>query len=251
MNGVLTIAGRDLRSLFKSPLIYVVGGLCATLWTLVFLVSLSSFLDRGRMGMFQGGSSVYENVFKAHISMVNFVMILATAALTMRLIAEEKRNRTYDLLLTAPVTATQIVLGKLLAGIVAAWSLVLLSAVCPVSVRAFGEIEWGPLIGAYAGLLFVVAAYVGLGLFASSMTESPVLSVVVSLVLSCAVWFVGAGAESDNQLVAKTFEHLSIGTHFMAFLKGAVGTSNFIYFASVVFLCAFLAQRVVESSRWR
>jgi ABC-2 type transport system permease protein len=209
------------------------------------------------MSMMQGrgenaGASLHFEVFAKHISLVNFIMILATAALTMRLLAEEKKNRTYDLLMTSPVNATQIVLGKLLAGIGAAWALVFVSALYPISLRAFAAFDWGPLFAAYLGLLLVTASYVAVGLFASSLTESAVLAVVMSLIFSVAIWFVGAGAEaSDNHVISKIFEHLSVGTHFVAFIRGGIGTASLVFFASLVFLCAFLTQRVVESSRWR
>ena len=256
MRAVMTIAQKDLRTLFKSPLFYVIAGFCSVIWSLLYGISLADFAGRSAMAMMRGGenggANVYYEVFMRHVSLVNFIMILATAALTMRLLSEEKRSRTYDLLLTSPITAPQIVAGKLLAGIGAAWALVAISMIYPLSLRFFVKFEWGTLLSAYFGLLLVVAVYVSLGLFASALTESPMLAVVMSLIFSVAIWFVGAGAEaSDNQIFSKIFEHISVGTHFMAFLKGGFGVASLTFFATLILLCAFLTERVVESSRWR
>ena len=256
MNAVLVIAGRDLKSLVRSPMYFVIAAMCTTLWAAMYILSLQEFVKRSTQALFQGrgegGGSLHREVFAQHISLVNFIMILAIAAIAMRLLAEEKKNRTYDLLLTSPVTATQIVLGKLLAGTGAAWSLIALSALYPISVRVFAPIDWGPLGAAYLGMMLLAAGYVAVGLFASSLTDSPVLAVVMSLIFSVGIWFVGAGAGAfDDQTVSKVFEQLSVGTHFNSFVVGAIGTSSLVFFASLIFLCAFLTQRVVESSRWR
>src|SRR5215204_5993454 len=107
MKGIWTIAMKDVRSLFVSPLFYLVAGVCTLLWSIFFSLSLQEFAQSSQMSMSQmggEGQSINYVVFARHISLVNFVMILAVAAFTMRLFAEEKRQRTFDLLLTSPIT---------------------------------------------------------------------------------------------------------------------------------------------------
>jgi ABC-2 type transport system permease protein len=256
MNGACVIAGKDLRNLFLSPLFWILAGLCSVAWSFLFLFSVQEFASQSMLGMMQsggenGGSSLHFSVFARHISLVNLVLIFAISAMTMRMFTEEKRNRTFDLLLTAPVTATEIVAGKFLAGVLAAWALVLISFLYPVSLALFTKLEWGPLVSSYIGILLLAASYVSIGMFASSLTQSSVVSVLLSLILNVMLWFVGAAAESTDSSASKqVFEHLNVSTHFVNFIKGNVSISSLAFFLSLIFLNAFLTQRVVESNRW-
>ncbi len=256
-SGVFVIAGKDLRNLFMSPLFYVVGGICSLLWSILFVVTVIEFRDQQIVSMQQGtagpdGLPVHFVLFWRHFSLVNFVMIFAAAALTMRLFTEEKRNRTFDLLLTAPVTATEITLGKLLAGTLTVWALIVIAFIYPASLAVFGSLEWGPLASSFIGILLLVATYVAIGMFASSLTQSAVISVILGLIFNVMIWFVGAAAEASNDPSARAvYEHLNIGNHLQNFLKGSVSLASLAFFASAIFLFTFLTQRVVESSRWR
>lgn len=256
MKGAFVIAGKDLRGLFMSPLFYVVAGICTLAWTFLFLFSVREFAFQSTMQMMQAqgesGLNLHYTVFARHVSLVNLVMIFAVAALTMRLFTEEKRNRTYDLLLTAPVTATEIVLGKLIAGILTAWALLAVSLLYPLSLSFFASIDWGPLASAYLGLALLTAGYVAIGMFASSITQSAVLAVLMALVFNVMLWFLGAAAEAtDDAVTRQIFEHLNVGSHFINFIKGSVSIAGMVFFLSVIALFSFLTQRVVESSRWR
>lgn len=255
MRGALVIAGKDLRGLFMSPLFYILTAICTVVWSFLFVFAVSEFARASMMQMMQGqteGMSLHFMVFARHISGVNLVMIFAVAALTMRLFTDEKRNRTYDLLLTAPVTATEIALGKLIAGVLTAWALLLVSALYPLSLLPFGELQWGLLASSYIGLMLLVACYVAIGMFSSSLTQSAVLAVIMALVFNVMLWFLGAAADaSDDPTQRQIFEHLNVGTHFVNFIKGNFSVAGVVFFASVVTLFAFLTQRVIESARWR
>ncbi|MCM2280712.1 MAG: ABC transporter permease subunit [Bdellovibrionaceae bacterium] len=255
MRGILTIAGKDLRSLFYSPLFWVISFLLTGVWSVLYQVSLGTFARNATMMQMQGqesSMSLHEHVFAQHVGLVNFLMILAVVALTMRLFAEEKKNRTFDLLLTSPVTATQIVAGKYLAGLLASWTLVGISLLYPLATMFLADFDLGPLMASYLGLLLLVACYVAVGMFASSLTESTVLAVVMGLIFSVGIWFIGALSEAVEQPFWVTvFEHLSVGKHFSFFIRGGVGVASIVFFLSVVFINCFLTQRVVESSRWR
>ncbi len=156
------------------------------------------------------------------------------------------------LIFTTPVTETQITLGKFLAGLLGAWALIAVSFLYPLSLRVFTPVDWGPLLASYIGLLLVVGCYVSVGMFASSLTESPVLSVVMSLIFNVLLWFVGALSDASQEpMLTKVFEHLNLGTHFVNFIKGSISISSLTFFISVIALMTFLTQRVVESNRWR
>lgn len=243
--------------MFFSPLFYGIAGLCAVAWALVYFLGLMEFSQASQMSMMQGagtdgGPNIHFVVFARHISLVNLMMIFAVSAMSMRLFTDERRNQTMTLLLTAPVTSTEIALGKLVAGVISAWALVAVSFLYPASLRVFAQFDWGPLLASYFGLLLISAAYVAVGMFASCLTESAVLSVVMALIFNVLLWFVGALA--DAQLASPwsdIFAQGNISVHFVNFIKGSISLSAVAMLTSLVILFSFLTQRVVESNRWR
>lgn len=255
MRAVLTLAGRDLRNLLTSPMFFMISGLCTVLWTYAYLRTLLTFVERTRAFMQPGmeaGMNLQQQVFMMHISQINLLYVFVVPALTMRLLAEEKRFRTFDLLLTAPISSTQIALGKFLAGFGAVTALTLISFIYPLATRAATEFPMAPLLSAYAGVIFVSATYVAVGLFASSLTESVVLSVILGLIFNISLWFISQGMAGDaSPAVSAILEHMSLLQHFLGFIMGAVKSASVVFFLSVVGLFVFLTQRVVESARWR
>ncbi len=259
MRGAFVIASRDLKTYFMSPLFYIVAGVCAIVWSFVFGTAIDQFMSASVSQMMQSmqgendpGINLHRTVIAYHASIVNLLMIMAAAALSMRLLAEEKKQRTFDLLLTSPVSATDIALGKWLAGTLASWALLAVTALYPLSLAIFGPLEWGPLATTYIGLMLLAGVYISVGLFASSLTESSVLAVVMSILFSFMLFFISAPAQSADGPVEKAvFEHLSIGTHLATFVGGSIGVSAVVFFASLIFLFTLLTQRVIESARWR
>jgi len=255
MRAICTLAGRDLKSLLKSPMFYVIAGLCTLLWSYSYMRNLLEFADQSRMYMQPGmeaGMNIQRGVFLQHISQINLLFIFVVPALTMRLIAEEKKMRTYDLLLTSPISATQIALGKFLAGWGAIGVLTLISFLYPLLTRLVADYSVGPLLSAYLGVVLVSGAYVAVGIFASSLTESIVLSVVMALIFNIMLWFISQGSGGiSNPLLSAVMEYLSMGQHFLNFILGSIKLKSLTFFISLIALFVFLTQRVVESSRWR
>ncbi len=255
------IAERDLKTYFMSPLFYVIAGICTVVWSFVFGTAIDQFMGASVMQMVQSmqgengeqsGLNLHRTVIAYHVSIVNLLMIMSCAALSMRLLAEEKRQRTFDLLLTSPVTATDIALGKWLAGTLASWALIFVSLLYPLSLLYFGKLEWGPLAASYLGLMLLSSVYISVGLFASSLTDSPVLAVIMAILFDFMLFFISAPAQSAEGPVEKAFfEHLSIGGHLGSFVGGSIGLSSLAFFLSLIFLFTLLTQRVIESARWR
>jgi ABC-2 type transport system permease protein len=150
------------------------------------------------------------------------------------------------------VTSTEIVLGKLLAGVGTAWALLAVGALYPLSLAFFGSLDWGPFLSSLVGLMLLVAGYVAIGIFASSLTQSAVIAVISTLILNVMLWFLGVVAEMSGDSTQKSFfEHLNVGTHLMDFMKGNLSVAAFAFFVSLIFLFTFLTRQVVESTRWR
>jgi ABC-2 type transport system permease protein len=255
MRAIFTIAGKDLKGLLTAPLFYVIAALSSFLWSYSYMRNLLMFAERSRAFMQPGmdsGMNLQQNVFLLHISQINLLYVFFVPALTMKLLAEEKRMRTYDLLLTSPVSATQIALGKFLAGFGAVAALTFISFLYPLATRLVAEYPMAPLLSAYLGVLLVSAAYVAVGLFASSLTESVMLSVIMGLIFNILLWFIsqGSGQEATSWF-SPVLEYISLGQHFLSFIMGAIKLNSLVFLLSVTGLFIFLTQRVVESSRWR
>lgn len=255
MRAILTIAGKDIKNLLASPLFYIISGLCTILWSYSYMRNLLAFAEQSKNYMHPGmeaGMNLQREVFMMHISQINLLFIFVVPALTMRLLAEEKRMRTYDLLLTAPISATQIALGKFFAGWGTVAVITAISFLYPLATRLVAEFPMAPLLSAYVGVLLVSGAYVAVGLFASSLTESIVLSVVMGLIFNILLWFISQGFGGDTSpLLSAVLEYMSIGQHFLNFILGNIQLKSVVFLVSLIGLFVFLTQRVIESSRWR
>jgi ABC-2 type transport system permease protein len=108
-----------------------------------------------------------------------------------------------------------------------------------------------PLMSAYLGLFLVSAVYVAVGLFASALTESIMLSVIMALIFNLMLWFVSQGLGEQSGTVGAVMEYIGLGQHFTGFIMGAIKLNSLVFLCSVIGLFVFLTQRVVESSRWR
>ena len=252
ITGVLPVAWKDFRVLVTSPMFLMITGLCAMIWSYNYLPQIFQFERISGRAFQAGGVNIHQTLFASHIARVNLILIFAIPALTMRLLAEEKKLRTYDLLLTVPITASGIAVGKFLAAFGAGMTLLGISILYPIGTALFADFSLGPLFASYVGMAMVTGVYVAVGLFSSSVTESVVLSVVLALILNLALWFLGQVAEvSDQPLLTTVLEHLSVPQQFVSFLKGSLKLSAVVFFTTMMAFFVFLTERVVESSRWR
>jgi ABC-2 type transport system permease protein len=250
----LTIASKEYRTYFTGPGAYVVMALFFFLMSWMFFQILSAFASRSLMFMMQGGKglSLTEYVFGPHFGNVNVVLLIMIPALTMRLFAEEKKSRTMDLLMTSPITATEIVAGKFFAGTGVVWTILATMAIYPLSTSFFAHFDKGPIVTSFLGLFLLAGVYVSIGVFASSLTENVIIAYFVAFVIELFFWVIGwASASLDSPGAQSVFNYLSIVTHFGDFTKGIIDTSAVIYYLSLMFFFCFLTQRVVESARWR
>ncbi len=253
MGKTLTIAGKEYKTYFTGPVAYVVTGLFVFLMSWMFFQILAAFAQRSPMMMMQGrGMSLNDYVFTPHFGNVNVVLLIMVPALTMRLFAEEKKNRTMDLLMTSPLTATQIVLGKFIAGLFVVWTILATLGIYPLVTTLFAHFDKGPILTALLGLALLSGVYVAIGVFASSLTENVIIAYFLAFVLELFFWVIGwASASMDGATSQSVFNYLSIVSHFGDFTKGMIDVSAVVYYVTLMFFFCFLTQRVVESARWR
>ncbi len=266
MKRTLTIASRELGSLFISPVAYVV----LTLWSVIagtfFLASLIGFQERiiqlQQYQMLQQIElmNLNDDLIEPFIGSMWVILLFLLPAITMGLVSSEKANGTEELLLTSPISIWDIVLGKFLAGVGFVVVMTGIVSFFPALLFVFGEPEIGKTITGLICLLLVSVTYVAVGIFASSVTRNQliafVLTFVLLLILGMMLPFIvditmagsGLGRESA---IAEIVRWAATGSHVDRMLQGLVDTGDLAYFvvASGVFL--LLSKTVIESARWR
>ncbi len=257
MRGILCIFQKELKGFFANPNYYVVAALLSLTLSSLFPGYLAKFAQMSnaafqQMGM-RGESDIHFGVFMQVASLLNLLLIFMTPALTMRLLSEEKKMKTMDLLMTVPVTSLDIVLGKYLAAACAVGGLAILASLYPLSTMGFASnVNWLAMAICFLSMFLVGCVYTAVDLFCSSLTESQIVSYVFSVVLNISLWFLASGAElTDNATVRQVFEHISLPSHISALASGTIRTSSLVFLFSVISLFVFLSERVVESARWR
>ncbi len=246
MRNIWTITKREINLYFVSPIAYVVAFAFLLVMGLVFFIIMNFALV--------GGSSA-----PAPADMMNnfFAMVLLLAAcsvLTMRLFAEEHRTGTIELLLTAPVSEWELVLGKWLAAAGLMALLLLTTGIYVLILNHYTQpgLDLRATFATYLGWLLMLGAMLAVGVFGSTLFSNQIASFGVTLVLLLVLWLVQFPFQDKTDLVSTIFNHLTFYRHYTDnFANGVIDLTDVTYFASVIALFLFLATRVVESRRWR
>lgn len=238
MSNVLAILRKELRTYFTSPIAYVV---------IAAYLFVNSFFFALLLQQPAGSVEASLNVIFANIPVI---LLLIAPALTMRLLSEEQRSGTVEVLLTAPVRDWEVVLGKYLASVVLFLVPIALTLVFPVILNRYGSPDIGPIIGGYVGLILFGATFLAVGLFASSLTQNQVIAAVVAVALLLALWFINSFAGSTRPPVSDVLNYLSIFGHYSDFGLGVIDTQDVIYYLSVIAVALFLTTRSLETRRW-
>lgn len=243
MSPMVTIAKREFRSYFDSPLAYVV--ICLSFLSL----GLVFFLYRG--GFWQVDRATAERIF-AYAPMG--LSLLVIPVVTMRLLAEEKRSGTLEMLITLPVKDSDVILGKYLGALGLVMTLVLATLAYPVAMFRFpwslGPLDWGPVFSGYLGLLLFSGAAVAIGLLVTSLTESQAVAFFITVFVLGFLWFLGEAASLMSGTVGGVLQYVSFQTRFEGFARGLIDTRDVVYFLSVTALALVVAFRALERRKW-
>lgn len=254
MRNILAIAGKEIRAYFASPIAYALIGLFALLFGYFFYAILVYFSEQSmRMGMTGGGGTMNINQMMLRPLMMNasVILLFLMPMITMRTIAEEKRAGTFELLLTAPLTDLQIILGKFF-GAMALYALMLLVTLIDIGLLFyFGNPEWKPVATAYLGLLLMGGCFISIGLFVSSLTKNQIVAAVITFTTFLMLWVINWLGESSGETTRAILSYLSITEHFEDFVRGVIDTKHLVYYVSFITFGLFLTMRSVDSERWR
>lgn len=280
MRNTLAIAWREIRTYFTSPLAYVVIGVFLSLCGYIFWVSLWRFselcLRYGNNPYVFQQLNVNDMVIRPLFGSMGIIFLLMIPVITMRLLAEEWRSGTAELLFTCPVTSGQVVLGKYLGATFLLLVMLLATVSYPFLVVGGGaEPDMGATFIGYFGVLLMGMSFLGIGLLISSFTENQIVAAVGAFGALLMLWVInwvagsatGTLAGALNTMSAGLWEKLGYGLggptlgdllnqlsiiqHFQDFRKGLFDTQHLVFYLSVIFLSLFVTQRVVESRRWR
>jgi ABC-2 type transport system permease protein len=253
MGNVLTIAQKELKSYFASPIAYIVIGFFALVFGWFYYVAVSFFLQASlQMGMPGAGQiNINSMAIRPLLQNVAVVALFMLPLITMRTYAEEKRSGTIELLLTSPLTDTQIVLGKFL-GAAALYALMLLVTWIHIGILfIYGNPEWKPILTGYLGLLLMGSSFLSIGLLISSLTRNQIVAGMVTFAVLLLLWTLNWMSESAGPTMQKVLSALSITERFDDFSKGVVSVSHLIYYVSFISFGLFLTAKSVDSERWR
>lgn len=233
---VFVIMRRELSAYFASPIAYIVGGLFL-IFPAIFFVNVFFLNNRAELRNF--------------FALLPFIFPLFVPALTMRMLAEEKRVGSLETLLTLPVTAVDVVLGKYIAACISGAVLLVPTLFYVVTCCIFGSPDFGPIIGGYLGALFLIAAYSAIGLFATSVTRNQIIAFFVALSLCFAVTFIGTTfflLFLPASLVG-FLSYFSAYDHFVQISRGIIDSRDLLYFVSVAALFLVLTVQSLKRDR--
>ena len=257
MRNVLTLAGREIRSYFSSPVAYVLIAVYLALAGYFFYALITAFntslqiYSMMRNPEMLSRFNLNEMVIVPLLHNMAVLLIFIVPAITMRMFPEEKRSGTYELLLTSPIRVGEIVLGKFVGGLVLVLLMVALSGFFGVLLLLYGNPEAALMVSGYLGLALMATAFLAIGTLISSFTDNVVIAYVGALFALLVLYTIGWLAETIQGVGAAVIKYASITEHFQTLLKGIIDTRDLVYFATVLLVGIFLTQRSVESVRWR
>lgn len=244
MNKVWTIAQRDFNSYFTSPIAYIVMAMYTLLSGFFFYSILAYFARNENIGI------PYNVEMRVLIGQMSMVLLFMSPMLTMKSFAEEKKLGTFELLMTSPVTLTQIVLGKYLASACLFGVLILASLQYPAFLLTFGTPDVGPMVSAYLGFALLGLSFLSVGVFTSSLTENQIIATMLSFAILLLFYVIGWMSENLTGLASQVVSFLSLTGHMENFTKGIIDLTDVLYYFSVIALFLFATIRRMEWGRW-
>ena len=232
---IVSIASRELRSLSLSPLAWSVLAVTQLIIAWLFFTQIDIFFSiQPQLATMSGAPGVTDLVVMPTFEVAGIILLMVTPLLTMRLISEERRNGSLSLLLSSPVSMTEIVLGKFV-GIVA-FMLIFVGMVSlmPLSLLMGTELDMGKFAAGVFALVLLLSAFSAAGLFLSSLTENPAVAAISSFGLLLLLWIISSNTGGTASLLSQ----LSLLAHYAPMLRGLIDTADIAYF--ILFIASFL-----------
>lgn len=255
MSNIWTVAKREIKTYFTSPIAYVVMFVFTALVGFFFYSIMwwfnSQAMQMAQNPMYYQQLNVNQMVYGPLFGNMSIILLLMLPLLTMRLFSEEKKSGTEELLYTSPLSVWQIILGKFLAALVVLLAMLGLTGLLSVFSFAYGNPEPAPLLAGYLGIFLMGAAFIAIGIFFSSLTENQIVSAILTFGALLLFWVLNWASSAAGGVGKSILDYLSIFQHFEDFSKGIVDTTHVVYYLSFAFLGLFFTHSVIQSRRWR
>ena len=235
MRNVLAIAGRELRAYFDAPVAYIV---------VVTFLAVTGWLFFSQLFLIDRASA--RTLFAPSPFSPSLLLVVLAPAVTMRLIAEERKTGTIELLTTMPLTDAHLVLGKFLAALGLLCAALLLTVAYPLTVSFVGDLDWGPVVAGYVGLVLFSAALVAIGVFCSSLTDNQIVAFIVSFLVSATLYYVYWLQILVPVSWVPVVEYLSVSYHPANMARGVIDSRDVLYYLSLTAGALFLATQSVS-----
>ncbi|MBT4519958.1 MAG: ABC transporter permease [Halieaceae bacterium] len=248
---------RELGSYFNSYIAYVVIAMFLLVTGYFFYNLLASFSvisfqaqSNPMVGRQHNLLNINETVVRPLFGNISIVMLLMTPLLTMRLIAEERKSGTLELLRSYPVSDIDVVLAKYFACLTVFFAMIVPTLVYPALLLYLGEPEVMPMVTGYLGLVLLGGTFVAIGLFTSSITENQIIAASVSFALLFCFWLLSYSSAFVSAGIGKFISYIAINEHLESLAKGVVDSEDIIYYLGLIVLFIFLSLRSMESKQW-
>lgn len=250
MGKVFTIAITEFKRLFNSPLAWSVLAILQFILTLMFLIVLDRFITE-----IQPATATMENppgvtamVLSSLYLWTGVIMLVIMPIMTMRLFAEERMNKTLTLLLSSPLSSTQIVLGKFIGIVFFILLVIAMITLIPLALTIGTTLDWGVIFTSSLGLFLLLSSFAAAGLFISSLTSQPIIAAISSfgLLLFLVVLYLSGNSQNNS---SEVFIYLSHFSHFLPFLDGVFDTSDLVYYALFIIGFLVLSIRKLDNDR--
>lgn len=247
---IFTLAQRELRSLFLSPLAWAILAIVQFILAYLFLSQLQEFLlIQHKLSTIENAPGITELVVVPLYASAAFIMMLVTPLLTMRLISEERRNKSLALLISAPVSMTEIIIGKYIGMLGFSAIMIFMMTLMPLSLYFVGTIDIGLLLSVVLGISLLLASFISIGLYMSSLTAQPTIAAMSTFGMLLILWIIDwAGGKTDGS-ASGLLEYISMLRHFEAFTKGIFNSSDFVYYILFISLFLILSVRRLDGDR--
>lgn len=247
---------KEINSYLHSPVIYVMGGIFFFLvayFTLGMMIEYADVYNDYSMRRMYGMEemNVTEWVVRGFFSLLHFLMLFLIPLISMRLIAEEKKSRTFEVLVTCPLRDGEIVAGKFLAALSLVVVILALCGVYPLLVERFSQPEWPVILTGYLGLFLLVLAYLSFGMFASSVTENQIIAAFLSFAGLLFFYLVGDVTTSREGFLGRTASAVSLRLHGEGFTKGVIELRDVFYFLAFSVTFLYLSMISLKARYWK
>jgi ABC-2 type transport system permease protein len=244
MRNIWTIAKRELYAYFGSPIAYGLMAAFLAMQGLYFTIIIGIYRNQYPLtvGEILGNGFTY------------FFLIIYAGAITMRLLSEEQRSGTLEIILTAPVRDWELIAGKYLSSLIVFAITLVISLYQIAILAAVGDPDWGTTLSAYLGFLLVGGGLLAIGTLASTITRSQAVAVILSFAVGVALWmlqYIGEFLIGVSSTWKTVYENAAFFTHYEDFTAGLIGTQHVVYYISWIAASLFLATQTLQARRWR